>query len=132
MKITETITIPLINLEVLLLIGHKNKKSVIKSLHKSSVELANKLFSDDDFYIGSDACYIHYTNKENPFVGYHVLKFDNCENEDFNSNVVHEVIHLLQRVRKIFWGGHQEREFEAYIGGFMFTEIQRIINKKRK
>lgn len=128
-KQTESITIPLINVNVLVLINHTTKKSVMKTLSKKSQKIFDKIIQEDDFHLESPACYIHYTNEKTPLCGYHILMFRNSEHNDFIPNIVHEIVHLMQKIRVIFWEGHQEKEFEAYMTEWLFKEVL-IIAKK--
>jgi hypothetical protein len=125
-KATESITIPLINLNVLVLINHKSKKSAMKSLSKSSRKIFDKIIEEDDFHFERPAGYTFYTNEKTAICGYHVLMFRNSKDEDFIGNVNHEVTHLMQKIRRIFWNGHQEREFEAYMSEWVFKQVLEI------
>lgn len=123
--ITEVIKIPLINLEVLILVNHKSKASVLEDYDDGeSKDLLIKILHDSDFedLTQQNCAYIHYTDEKSPKIGYHVLQLHNARQSD----VVHEICHLMQTVRNIFWPNQIEREFEAYMTGWIFEQVEEI------
>jgi hypothetical protein len=128
-EIVESIQMPLIKQDFLFVYGVKNLKRLKTYFEKEQHGLVDRVFEDfDNVAVYTDA-YVEYYREDNGeyYLSFVLRKVD----ENILGTIVHEVVHLIQHVRKTFFSGKMEVEFEAYLTEWTFNEICKILKEHK-
>jgi len=128
-EIVESIKIPLINQEFLFICGVKNMKSLRKHFDKDMHKLVNEIFDGyDDVNIYTSA-YVEYyqTEQGHYYLSLVIRKID----DNILKTLVHEIVHIMQHIRKLFFLNKTEVEFEAYLTEWIFEQVCGILKSNQ-
>lgn len=128
-EIVESIKIPLLNQEFLFVCGVKTLKKLREHFDKDKHKLVNEVFDGyDDVHVHTDA-YVEYYRQDDG--NYYLSLVIRKINDNTLGVIVHEIVHIMQHIRKIFFLNKTEVEFEAYLTEWIFTEVCRIMKEHK-
>jgi hypothetical protein len=129
-EVVESISIPLINQEFLFVSGVKNMKRLLTHFDKDRHDLVKEVFEGYDETPKTVDAYVEYYSKDD---GTYYLAFVLRNiNDKVYGTIVHEVVHIMQHIRKKFFLNKTEVEFEAYMTEWIFSEIVRLLKENQQ
>lgn len=133
MKICEIINFDIIDQQVIFIQGHKSKKEVIKNFGKRTKirEFMEDALLDYDTLMNSTNGWVTTIKEGSTMIPILFMAQPINPNDTKSLGVLaHELIHVLQQIKKKYFPGTEEIEFDAYLYQFLFEKILNMAKEK--
>lgn len=133
MKICEIIDFDIIDQQVIFIQGYKSKKGVIKNFGKRTKirEFMEDALLDFDELISSTNGWVTTIKEGSTMIPILFMAQPINPNDTKSLGVLaHELIHVLQQIKKKYFPGTGEIEFDAYLYQFLFERILNMVKEK--